>query len=109
MSSYLLIGFWYDAMVPPTRPEGLVVNRVGDFGLLLGISGLFWATGKLRASRTSAFRLSQALADGKRLSTGGGDPLPVWCSWGDGPNRPSSPTSCLVGPTPWRGPTPISP
>ncbi len=40
--SYLLIGFWY------TKPEAnaaaikaFVVNRVGDFGFLLGIFGLF--------------------------------------------------------------------
>jgi len=33
------------AMVPPTRPEGLCGQPGGDFGLLLGILGLFWATG----------------------------------------------------------------
>ncbi|YP_008592547.1 NADH dehydrogenase subunit 5 (chloroplast) [Andrographis paniculata] len=46
MCSYLLIGFWF------TRPlaanacqKAFVTNRVGDFGLLLGIFGLFWITG----------------------------------------------------------------
>uniref|UniRef100_UPI0030E18075 NADH-plastoquinone oxidoreductase subunit 5 n=1 Tax=Schiedea hookeri TaxID=270411 RepID=UPI0030E18075 len=46
MSSYLLIGFWF------TRPiaaracqKAFVTNRVGDFGLLLGILGLYWVTG----------------------------------------------------------------
>nr|YP_011014348.1 NADH-plastoquinone oxidoreductase subunit 5 [Eremogone kansuensis]WQA10754.1 NADH-plastoquinone oxidoreductase subunit 5 [Eremogone kansuensis] len=46
MSSYLLIGFWF------TRPiaakacqKAFVTNRVGDFGLLLGILGLYWITG----------------------------------------------------------------
>ncbi len=46
--SYLLIGFWY------TRPTAIVaslkaflVNRVGDFGFLLGISTLFFFTGSL--------------------------------------------------------------
>ena len=46
--SYLLIGFWY------TRPTAIVaslkaflVNRVGDFGFLLGISTLLFFTGSL--------------------------------------------------------------
>nr|UKE80741.1 NADH-plastoquinone oxidoreductase subunit 5 [Camellia vietnamensis] len=46
MSSYLLIGFWF------TRPfaanacqKAFVTNRVGDFGLLLGILGFYWITG----------------------------------------------------------------
>nr|YP_010427682.1 NADH dehydrogenase subunit F [Gyrinops caudata]USN93084.1 NADH dehydrogenase subunit F [Gyrinops caudata] len=46
MCSYLLIGFWF------TRPlaanacqKAFVSNRVGDFGLLLGILGLYWITG----------------------------------------------------------------
>nr|YP_009433854.1 NADH dehydrogenase subunit 5 [Hypolytrum nemorum]QIB72611.1 NADH dehydrogenase subunit 5 [Cyperus glomeratus]QIB72704.1 NADH dehydrogenase subunit 5 [Cyperus difformis]QIT06795.1 NADH dehydrogenase subunit 5 [Cyperus fuscus]ANP26068.1 NADH dehydrogenase subunit 5 [Hypolytrum nemorum]QIT06796.1 NADH dehydrogenase subunit 5 [Cyperus fuscus] len=44
--SYLLIGFWF------TRPlaanacqKAFVTNRVGDFGLLLGILGFYWVTG----------------------------------------------------------------
>nr|ADD31351.1 NADH-plastoquinone oxidoreductase subunit 5 protein [Antirrhinum majus]QWL15407.1 NADH-plastoquinone oxidoreductase subunit 5 [Antirrhinum majus] len=44
--SYLLIGFWF------TRPlaanacqKSFVTNRVGDFGLLLGILGFYWITG----------------------------------------------------------------
>nr|YP_010389465.1 NADH-plastoquinone oxidoreductase subunit 5 [Delavaya toxocarpa]UPQ44786.1 NADH-plastoquinone oxidoreductase subunit 5 [Delavaya toxocarpa]UYA96905.1 NADH-plastoquinone oxidoreductase subunit 5 [Delavaya toxocarpa]UZC54236.1 NADH-plastoquinone oxidoreductase subunit 5 [Delavaya toxocarpa] len=46
MCSYLLIGFWF------TRPsaasacqKAFVTNRVGDFGLLLGILGFYWITG----------------------------------------------------------------
>jgi len=46
--SYLLIGFWY------TRPSAIfanlkafVVNRVGDFGFLLGIAGIAYLTGTL--------------------------------------------------------------
>jgi NADH-quinone oxidoreductase subunit L len=47
--SYLLIGFWY------TRPTAIVanlkafvVNRVGDFGFVLGIAGIVYLTGSLR-------------------------------------------------------------
>ena len=46
--SYLLIGFWY------TRPSAIfanlkafIVNRVGDFGFLLGIAGIVHFTGTL--------------------------------------------------------------
>jgi NADH-quinone oxidoreductase subunit L len=46
--SYLLIGFWY------TRPSAIfanlkafVVNRVGDFGFVLGIAGVVYYTGSL--------------------------------------------------------------
>ena len=50
--SYLLIGFWF------TRPTAIyanlkafLVNRVGDFGFLLGIAVLFWLTGSLDYAR----------------------------------------------------------
>src|SRR5882757_6523004 len=43
--SYLLIGFWY------TRPSAIfanlkafIVNRIGDFGFVLGIAGIFYYT-----------------------------------------------------------------
>ncbi len=46
--SYLLIGFWY------TRPSAIfanlkafLVNRIGDFGFLLGIAALLYLTGSL--------------------------------------------------------------
>src|SRR5688572_31167996 len=46
--SYLLIGFWY------TRPSAIfanlkafLVNRVGDFGFLLGIAAIVHLTGSL--------------------------------------------------------------
>ena len=46
--SYLLIGFWY------TRPSAIfanlkafLVNRIGDFGFILGIAGIVYFTGSL--------------------------------------------------------------
>ena len=46
MCSYLLVGFWYDRKpAADAAQKAFVVNRVGDFGLLLGILGLYWATG----------------------------------------------------------------
>jgi NAD(P)H-quinone oxidoreductase subunit 5 len=46
MCSYLLIGFWYDRKgAADACQKAFVTNRVGDFGLLLGMLGLYWATG----------------------------------------------------------------
>jgi NADH-quinone oxidoreductase subunit L len=46
--SYLLIGFWYQR---PTaifaNLKAFIVNRVGDFGFLLGIAGIVYYTGSL--------------------------------------------------------------
>ena len=48
MVSYLLIGFWY------TKPSAIfanfkafLVNRIGDFGFVLGIAGVVYYTGSL--------------------------------------------------------------
>ena len=43
--SYLLIGFWYDRpSAAEAAQKAFVTNRVGDFGLLLGMLGLYWVT-----------------------------------------------------------------
>jgi NADH-quinone oxidoreductase subunit L len=59
--SYLLIGFWY------TRPTAIyanlkafLVNRVGDFGFLLGIGMVLFYTGSL--DYATVFQASPALA-----------------------------------------------
>ncbi|NEQ42092.1 MAG: NAD(P)H-quinone oxidoreductase subunit 5 [Leptolyngbya sp. SIOISBB] len=46
MCSYLLIGFWYgrDGAADACQ-KAFITNRVGDFGLLLGMLAIFWATG----------------------------------------------------------------
>ena len=46
MCSYLLIGFWFTRPVASNAcQKAFVTNRVGDFGLLLGILGIYWITG----------------------------------------------------------------
>src|SRR5262249_37231815 len=43
LASYLLIGFWYDKpSANAAAIKAFVVNRVGDFGFILGIFLLFW-------------------------------------------------------------------
>nr|AKZ22139.1 NADH dehydrogenase subunit 5 [Ellisia nyctelea] len=46
MCSYLLIGFWFTRPVAANAcQKAFITNRVGDFGLLLGILGFYWITG----------------------------------------------------------------
>jgi NADH-quinone oxidoreductase subunit L len=59
--SYLLIGFWY------TRPSAIfaglkafVVNRIGDFGFILGIAGIAYYTNSM--SYTDAFTAAPKMA-----------------------------------------------
>jgi NADH-quinone oxidoreductase subunit L len=70
--SYLLIGFWY------TRPSAIfanlkafLVNRVGDFGFVLGIAGVLYYTGSL--DYNDAFAAAPAIA-GKSLMLFQGHP-----------------------------------
>jgi NAD(P)H-quinone oxidoreductase subunit 5 len=62
MCSYLLVGFWF------TRPsaaaacqKAFVTNRIGDFGLLLGILGFYWITGSFDFDKI-AQRFSELLS-----------------------------------------------
>ena len=59
--SYLLIGFWY------TRPSAIfanlkafVINRIGDFGFVLGIAGIVYYTNSL--NYTDAFAAAPKIA-----------------------------------------------
>nr|YP_010724573.1 NADH dehydrogenase subunit F [Patersonia fragilis]WDW31700.1 NADH dehydrogenase subunit F [Patersonia fragilis] len=46
MCSYLLIGFWFTRPIAASAcQKAFVTNRIGDFGLLLGILGVYWITG----------------------------------------------------------------
>ncbi len=49
LASYLLIGFYYKKpSAGAAAMKAFIVNRVGDFGFLLGMFGLFWLTGALQ-------------------------------------------------------------
>jgi NAD(P)H-quinone oxidoreductase subunit 5 len=67
--SYLLVGFWF------TRPsaayacqKAFVINRIGDFGLLLGILGIYWLTGSLEFDMITV-KASQILSQNHATST----------------------------------------
>jgi NADH-quinone oxidoreductase subunit L len=48
LASYLLIGFWYTKPAASAAAmKAFIVNRVGDFGFLLGIFGAFFVLGQV--------------------------------------------------------------
>jgi len=48
VASYLLIGFWFKkASANAAAIKAFIVNRVGDFGFLLGIFALFYLVGSI--------------------------------------------------------------
>jgi len=48
LASYLLIGFWYERpSANAAAIKAFVVNRIGDFGFMLGIFGVFFIFGTL--------------------------------------------------------------
>src|ERR1700744_5672468 len=59
--SYLLIGFWY---TKPTAVfanyKAFIINRIGDFGFVLGIAGIVYYTNSL--SYTDAFAAAPKIA-----------------------------------------------
>ncbi len=48
LCSYLLIGFWFNEKVnADAGKKAFIVNRIGDFGFLVAMFIIFWATGSL--------------------------------------------------------------
>ena len=48
LCSYLLIGFWFtDTQKALAGMKAFIVNRIGDFGFLLGMMLIFWSIGSL--------------------------------------------------------------
>jgi NADH-quinone oxidoreductase subunit L len=78
--SYLLIGFWY------TRPSAIfanlkafLVNRVGDFGFLLGIAGVLYYAGSLDYQTVFAAAPQIATKSIPVLSTQAGSAITYIC------------------------------
>lgn len=48
IASYLLIGFWFHKPVANTAAiKAFLVNRIGDFALIIGLAGIFYLCGSL--------------------------------------------------------------
>ncbi|HEX5216372.1 MAG TPA: NADH-quinone oxidoreductase subunit L [Vicinamibacterales bacterium] len=75
LCSYLLIGFWFTKpSAADAGKKAFVVNRIGDFGFILGMFALFWAFGTLDfqeiASKVAALPADPASIAGAGLLTG---------------------------------------
>ncbi len=106
LCSYLLIGFWY---AKPSAAEAgkkaFVVNRIGDFGFLLGMFILFGATGSLSYERVFAaaphvFAVGSAVITAATLlmflgATGKSAQLPLYIWLPDAMEGPT-PVSALI-------------
>ena len=97
LSSYLLIGFWYQRRAPAlASKKAFLVNRVADQGFVVGIMGVFLLTGTMNI--LDSFAPFEA-ADAHRAQRS----WPCCSSWAPPASRPSSPSTSGC-PTPWRAP-----
>jgi len=75
LCSYLLIGFYFTKpSAADAGKKAFIVNRIGDFGFILGMLSLFWAFGTLDfqqiASRVAAMPVDPASLAGATVLTG---------------------------------------
>lgn len=106
MCSYLLIGFWYsrDGAADACQ-KAFITNRVGDFGLLLGMLALFWATGSFEFD-VMGDRLT-ALVEGGSLTAGVATIFAILVFLGPVAKSAQFPLHVWL-PDAMEGPTPIS-
>jgi NADH-quinone oxidoreductase subunit L len=65
LCSYLLIGFWYKKQsASDAGKKAFVVNRIGDYGFLLGMFVLFWAFGTLNFREVFALAAQHPVGSG---------------------------------------------
>ncbi|MET3790034.1 NADH-quinone oxidoreductase subunit L [Aquamicrobium terrae] len=74
LASYLLIGFWYKKpSASAAAMKAFIVNRVGDFGFLLGLFGVFVLFGSINLSTIFAsaatYLPAEGAADGSAVLT----------------------------------------
>ena len=106
MCSYLLIGFWFDRKgAADACQKAFVTNRVGDFGLLLGLLGLYWATGTFEFTEMGE-KLSQLVESGG-LSVGLATLFAILVFMGPAAKSAQFPLHVWL-PDAMEGPTPIS-
>ncbi|MGB8992989.1 MAG: NADH-quinone oxidoreductase subunit L [Desulfobaccales bacterium] len=65
LCSYLLIGFWYEKQsASDAGKKAFVVNRIGDFGFLLGIFLIFWTFGSVNFKEVFALAAKYPVGSG---------------------------------------------
>jgi NADH-quinone oxidoreductase subunit L len=70
LCSYLLIGFWYEKQsASDAGKKAFVVNRIGDFGFLLGMFLIFWTFGTLNFREVFALASKYPVGSGVITAT----------------------------------------
>jgi NADH-quinone oxidoreductase subunit L len=101
LCSYLLIGYWYtDEEKAYAGRKAFIVNRIGDFGFLIGIFILFRQTGTVSISQINAAVLPLGIASWAALclfigATGKSAQLPLYVWLPDAMAGPT-PVSALI-------------
>nr|WP_272211678.1 NADH-quinone oxidoreductase subunit L [Marinicella sp. W31]MDC2877568.1 NADH-quinone oxidoreductase subunit L [Marinicella sp. W31] len=76
LASYLLIGFWYKKpSACAAAMKAFIVNRVGDFGFLLGIAGLFFLAHTINFD--PIFAATENIANDHAVAVAAGEQVPV--------------------------------
>ncbi len=69
LCSYLLIGFWFEKQsASDAGKKAFIVNRIGDFGFLLGIFIIFWQVGSLDFKAVFAAASTAFVAGGSLIT-----------------------------------------
>ena len=100
LCSYLLIGFWYTrTTAAAAAKKAFIVNRIGDFGFMIGLMLIFAVFGTL--SFAGVFERA-----GEELTGDGHGDRPAPADWGRGQVAPTPGYVWL--PDAMEGPTPVS-
>ena len=107
LCSYLLIGYYFEKKsAGDAAKKAFVVNRVGDFGFLLGIFTLFWTMGTEHGIWTLNF--TEIAANGHLLGTGGVVTVVTLCFFLGATGKSAQIPLYTWLPDAMEGPTPVS-
>lgn len=69
LCSYLLIGFWFEKKsAADAGKKAFIVNRIGDFGFLIGAFIIFWTAGTLQFNELRAVADSTFIVGGSMVT-----------------------------------------
>ncbi|MCK5125950.1 MAG: NADH-quinone oxidoreductase subunit L [candidate division Zixibacteria bacterium] len=69
LCSYLLIGFWFEKKsAADAGKKAFIVNRIGDFGFLIGAFIIFWAAGTLQFNELRAVAPEMFVVGGSAIT-----------------------------------------
>ncbi len=70
LCSYLLIGFWFERKsASDAGKKAFIVNRIGDFGFLIGMFVIFWQVGSLEFRTVMEMAPTVFVAGGALITT----------------------------------------